>query len=316
MPATWRISGGPAPPSATASSSARSSAGWRGSGAELARLELVAWWPGLVLVTAGAAAWLLGDAGSLALARQLGLVVVLQGAVATLLGPNVARGLLFPLAYALFLVPFGDQLEPPLQALTVRMALPLLHWSGIPAAVDGVLIHVGRYYFEVAEAWSGAKFVIAMAAFAVLVAGTCFRSWPRRLAFMVVALVNPVLANGVRAFATIWAADRWSLEAATGFDHIVYGWVFFGLVMAGVLALGWRWFDRGPDDAAFDPARLAVPPRLVAPLGLVAAAVVLLAASVPAWSAVIARGATPLPSRIDLPTVPGWTRVPLDTVAP
>ena len=73
---------------------------------------------------------------------------------------------------------------------------------------------------------------------------------------------------------------------------------------------------HGPDDPAFDPARLAVPPRLVAPLGLVAAAVVLLAASVPAWSAMIARGATPLPSRIDLPTVPGWTRVPLDTVAP
>ena len=213
--------------------------------AELARLEPVAWWPGLVLVTAGAAAWLLGDAGSLALARQLGLVVMLQGAVATLLGPNVARGLFFPLAYALFLVPFGDQLESPLQALTVRLVLPLLHWSGIPAAVDGVLIHVGRYFFEVAEACSGAKFVIAMAAFAVLVAGTCFRSWPRRAAFVAVALVMPVLANGVRAFATIWAADRWSLAAATGFDHILYGWVFFGLVMAGVLALGWRWFDRG-----------------------------------------------------------------------
>ena len=73
---------------------------------------------------------------------------------------------------------------------------------------------------------------------------------------------------------------------------------------------------RGPDDPAFDPARLAVPPRLVAPLGLAAAAVVLLAASVPAWSAVVAREATPLPSHIDLPRVTGWTRVPLDTVAP
>ena len=72
---------------------------------------------------------------------------------------------------------------------------------------------------------------------------------------------------------------------------------------------------RGPDDPAFDPARLAVPPRLVAPLSL-AAAVVVLAASVPAWSAVVAREATPLPSHIDLPRVTGWTRVPLDTVAP
>lgn len=284
--------------------------------AELAQVRPIAWWPGLLVVAGGALLWLLGDAGSLALARQLGLVVMLQGAVVTLLGPNVARGLLFPIAYALFLVPFGDQLESPLQAVTVRLVLPLLHLSGIPAEVDGVLIHAGRYYFEVAEACSGAKFVIAMAAFGVLVAGTCLRSWPRRVAFMVVALVVPVLANGVRAFGTIWAADRWSLEAATGFDHIVYGWLFFGLVMAGVLTLGWRWFDRAPDDPAFDPTGLGNPPRAVGPLGMVAIAVLLLAAGVPAWSAVTARDVAPLPTRIDLPAVPGWARVPLDTVAP
>ena len=282
---------------------------------ELGRLTPVAWWPGLLLVSAGAVAWLLGDAGSLALARQLGLVLMLQGGVVTLLGPNVARGLLFPLAYSLFLVPFGDQFEPPLQQVTVAIVLPLLHLAGIPAEVNGVLIHAGRYYFEVAEACSGAKFVIAMAAFGVLVAGTCFQSWPRRLAFMAAALVVPVLANGVRAFGTIWAADRWSLEAATGFDHIVYGWVFFGLVMAGVLALGWRWFDRSPDAPAFDPTTLASEPRLVAPLGLAAAALVALAALPPAWSAVTARHVAPLPSRIALPDVPGWTRVPLDPAA-
>lgn len=283
--------------------------------AGLAGLTPVAWWPGLLLVAAGAVAWLLGDAGSLALARQLGLVLLLQGATVTLLGPNVARGLLFPLAYALFLVPFGDQFEPPLQQVTVAIVLPLLHLSGIPAEVNGVLIHAGRYYFEVAEACSGAKFVIAMAAFGVLVAGTCFTSWPRRVAFLGVALVVPVLANGVRAFATIWAADRWSLEAATGFDHIVYGWMFFGLVMAGVLALGWRWFDRSPDAPAFDPAALQRTPRLVAPLSLAAAAVVALAALPPAWSAITARRVAPLPARIALPDVPGWTRVPLDPAA-
>lgn len=283
---------------------------------ELSTLAPAAWWPGLILVTAGAIAWLLGDAATLALARQLGLVIMLQGAVVTLLGPQVARGLLFPLGYALFLVPFGDQLEPPLQQVTVRIVLPLLRATGIPAEVDGVLIHAGRYWFEVAEACSGAKFVIAMAAFGVLVAGTCFRSWPRRAAFLAIALVVPVLANGVRAFGTIWAADRWSLEAATGFDHVVYGWVFFGLVMAGVLAIGWRWFDRAPDDPAFDPARLAGIPWLVAPLGITAAAVVVLAATPPAWSAITSRQHSHLAPGIDLPAIPGWAREPLGADAP
>jgi len=283
---------------------------------ELSRLVPVAWWPGLALVAAGAAAWLMGDAGSVSFARHLGLVVTLQGAVVALLGPQVARGLLFPLGYALFLVPFGEGLEPPLQAVTVAMVMPLLDAVGVPATQNGVLIHAGRYYFEVAEACSGAKFVIAMLAFGVLVADVCFVAWRRRALFLVAALVVPVIANGLRAFATIYAAHLTSVEAATGFDHIVYGWIFFGRVMAAVLAAGWRWFDRAPDAAAFDPA--ALPPVRGGTIGLPLAMLLVVAAVAlaPAWSAANAGRAAPLPARIDLPDVPGWVRVPLGRTAP
>src|SRR3546814_10976120 len=95
--------------------------------------------------------------------------MMLQGAVVTLLGPAVARGLLFPLIYAVFLVPFGESLEGPLQDVTVAMIMPLLHLFGVPAAVDGVLITIPNGYFEVAEACSGATFVIAMIAYGTLV---------------------------------------------------------------------------------------------------------------------------------------------------
>ena len=284
--------------------------------ADLATLTPVAWWPGLVLVALGGFGWLLGDAGSVSLARQLGLVLMLQGAVVTLLGPNVARGLLFPLCYALFLVPFGDFLETPLQAVTVAIVMPLLHLVGITASVDGVLIHAGRYHFEVAEACSGAKFVIAMFAFGILVAATCFQSWRRRVGFMVVALVMPVLANGVRAWGTIYAADIWGIERATGLDHIVYGWLFFGCVMAGVLALGWRWFDRAPDAPVFDSRRLQAPPRFVAPLAFAAALTIATAALFPAWSGAIAGRATVLPQTTDLPPIAGWSVASPDREAP
>ncbi len=284
--------------------------------AELGQLTPVGWWPGLLLVAAGGFGWLMGDAASVGFARQLGLVMMLQGAVVTILGPSVARGLLFPLAYAVFLVPFGEGLEPPLQAVTVAIVMPLLHAVGIPAVVDGVLIHAGRYYFEVAEACSGAKFVIAMVAFGVLVANLCFLSWKRRAIFLVVSVVVPVIANGFRAFGTIWAADLTSVEAATGLDHIVYGWVFFALVMAGVLAIGWRWFDRAPDDPAFDPATLQTPPRHRTNLAIATALTLATVAVFPAWSAVVASRAQQLPVHIDLPDIPGWHRVPVSTRAP
>jgi exosortase A len=283
---------------------------------ELAQLTPTSWWPGLALVAVGGFGWLMGDAASVAFARQLGLVMILQGGVLTILGPNVARALLFPLAYAFFLVPFGAGLEPPLQTVTVAIVMPLLHLVGVPAVVDGVLIHAGRYYFEVAEACSGAKFVIAMVAFGVLVANLCFVSWWRRAVFLVVSIVIPVIANGFRAFGTIWAADLPSVEAATGIDHIVYGWVFFAMVMAGVLAIGWRWFDRAPDDPAFDPARLQAIPGHRTDLAIATALILATVAAFPAWSAAIAGRAQSLPAHIDLPEIAGWHRVPVSIRAP
>lgn len=288
---------------------------WQRRG-ELARLTPAAWWPGLVLVAVGAAGWLAGDAASVAFARQFGLVVMLQGACVTLLGPNVARGLAFPLGYAVFLVPFGEWLEAPLQMVTVRLVMPLLSLVGMPATSDGVMIHAGRYYFEVAEACSGAKFVIAMVAFGVLVADVCFTSWRRRAAFMAAAVIVPVLANGVRAFATIWVADLTSVETAAGFDHIVYGWLWFGVVMAATLAIGWRWFDRPADAPAFDPAALQRPVRRRRTLAPAALLVIAVAAAAPAWSALASRGAAALPAHLDLPDIPGWRRVPLSSRAP
>ncbi|WP_157085539.1 exosortase A, partial [Sphingomonas adhaesiva] len=228
----------------------------------LAAIAPVGWAPG-VAITAGAAfLWLLGDAGEVALVRQVALVAMLAGAMIAVLGPNVARALAFPIAYAFFMVPFGDAFEPVLQDVTVALVMPLLHAVGVPASVDGVLIHAGPYYFEVAEACSGAKFVIAMLAYGALVANTCFRSWRRRAIWMAACVAVPVLANAVRAFGTIVAAQHWGVAAATGADHIVYGWVFFGVVMAALMAGAWRWFDRAPDDLLFDPARLRRPVRL------------------------------------------------------
>ncbi len=283
---------------------------------DLAKLCPASWWPGLLLVGAGGLAWFIGDAAGVALARHLGLVMMLQGAVVTLLGPYVARGLLFPLAYAFFLVPFGQSLEGPLQSATVAMVMPLLALFGVPATVDGVLITIPNGYFEVAEACSGAKFVIAMIAYGTLVAHVAFVAWKRRIAFMAMALIVPVIANGLRAFGTIYAAHLTSVEAATGMDHIVYGWVFFGVVMAAVIAIGWHWFDRDPDAPWFDASALQrVPHQRVEPL-IAAALTLTIASGFVAWATEISAQVAPLPDRIALPEVPGWSRTGPNLAAP
>lgn len=276
----------------------------------LAELKPQPWWPALLYGAVGAGGWLLGDAAGLAVARQLGLVMMLQGSVATLLGPNVTRGLLFPLFYMFFLVPIGEEAVPALQTLTAKMCMVLLGWTGIPAHIDGIFITTPTGLFRVAEACSGVKFLIAMVAYGVLVANLCFTSWGRRAAFLAVCIVVPIIANGLRAFGTIYVAHHQGIEFAADFDHVFYGWIFFGVVIALVMAAGWPFFDKRADAPAFDPALLQAPvARSIRPLPAVVA--MLLIAAVPfGWSTYVAARPSPVPSRIVLPSVEGWAVVP------
>ncbi len=285
---------------------------------ELARLRPQAWWPGLIAFAGAAFLWLLGGVSGFALASQAGAVAMLIAAALVLLGPKASAGLAFPLGYMAFLVPFGDELVPPLQLITAELTIALVGISGIPAAIDGVFIETPAGLFEVAEACSGVKFLIAMIAFGVLVAGLCFRSWPRRIAFLALAIVLPILANGVRAWGTIFAAQYIGAERATGIDHLIYGWIFFAVVMGLTLALAWRFFDRPADDPMIDVAAIEASPllsrleRLSLPRPWPLAGMALPALLVFGWATAADRLHAPLPERIALPEVAGWQRVDYD----
>jgi exosortase A len=279
----------------------------------LARIRPAAWAPGLLGVAAGAGAWLLGEAGSMAVLRHAGVVLMLQGAVVACLGKAASRALFFPIVYAVFLVPAGEEIVPLLQTVTARMSMVLLGIAGVPAHIEGIFISTPAGYFKVAEACSGLQFLVAMLAYGALVANVCFRSWRRRAAFMAAAIFIPILANGVRAAGTIWIAERSGIEFAAGFDHIVYGWIFFAVVIALLMAAGWPFFDRRPGDPWFDPAALQPgPPPAAADRGLAAIAVaaIALAALPPLWSVAIASaGSVKPPASLELPQVQGWQAV-------
>lgn len=216
---------------------------------ELAQLAPDAWWPGVGACAVGLALCFAGRAAGVNLFAQTGAVLALQGAVLSLIGPRAGLVLAFPLLYALFLVPFGDEVVVPLQAITAKLAVALTHASGVPATLTGLFIDTPAGRFVVAEECSGVKFLIAMIALGTLVAWTSFTSWTRRLAFLAGAALLSVLANGVRAWGTIYAAQYIGAERAGGVDHIVYGWIFFAVIIAVTLAAAWRFFEREPEQA-------------------------------------------------------------------
>lgn len=277
---------------------------------------------GVLFIVAALVLWVLGTFAGFDLFRQAGAVAMLPATGLLVLGPRVFAGLLFPFAYMVFLVPFGDELVSPLQTITAKMTIALVEASDVAAKINGVFIDTPAGLFEVAEACSGVKFLIAMIALGVLVGNLCFKSWLRRIAFLGLCIVVPIVANGVRAWGTIYAAQFVGAETAGGIDHVIYGWLFFALVIAAVLAIGWRFFDRDPHDplVAVDwittaPvfARLGDRPfHLATALGLAAA----LVGGAIGWAQAADSLSAVTPRQIFLPQVPGWTRVPYQPQVP
>ena len=267
------------------------------------------WWPALIWLAGGGFTWLVGEAAGVGLFRQLGLILMLQGAVGAALGEKLVRGLLFPLGYALLLVPFGEELVPLLQSFTAHISIVLLHLSGLEAQMEGVFITTRAGFFEVAEECSGVNFLIAMLAYSVFAAHLCFKRWTRRIVFVAAALATTIFANALRAYGTMAAAGIWGIEAAGGIDHIVYGWIFFGLVILLVMLVARRWFDRPANDIAVDVSglegslRFAGPAKAVLPAAL---AVPLLFAG---WALLVGGRSAPLAPTMAVEAPAGWQMV-------
>jgi len=227
---------------------------------ELARITPAGWWPGLSWMGAGLVVVVTARTAAINLVAEGGALMMLQGAVLAVVGLRAGLVLAFPLFYSFFLVPFGDELIPALQHLTARMTVSLVEWSGVPAVVAGLTIDTPGGKFVVAEECSGVKFLIAMTALSVLVAWTAFASWKRRILLVMGAALISILANAVRAWGTIYVAQYVGAERAGGFDHIVYGWVFFAVVVTAVLGIAWRFFEREPADAGLTAAEAGAHP--------------------------------------------------------
>ncbi len=265
-----------------------------------------------VAAFAGAALlWLLGEAGQINVVRHAALIFMLQASVLAVFGFQLLRALLFPTVFAAFMIPAGEQFVAPLQQVTAWFCVKLLALFNVPFTTDGLFIHVPNGTFEVAEACSGIRYLTTMVALGAVYANLSFKSTLRRAIVMIMAVVFPVVANGVRAWGIIYLAYVSDNKIATGVDHILYGWVFFVIVMLLFMAMCWRFADRPLTMPAIDLARfkqqVATPPlKSWAICGLVIAAV--MAASVYYTHLMGSRDATLVSPQLASFAVPGWPR--------
>jgi exosortase A len=198
-------------------------------------------WRGLVLLAMAGAGWLLADAGGVQVVTQYAFVTILIAAVWSVLGLGVVRALFFPIIFLYFAVPVGEFLIPPLQHFTSSFVVTALKITGVPVFREGNNFTLPNGNWSVVEACSGLRYLIASLTLGCLYAYLSYRSIWRRLLFIVLSGLVPVLANGLRAYMIVMIGYLSDMKYAVGIDHIIYGWLFFGLVMMLLFWIGNYW---------------------------------------------------------------------------
>lgn len=188
--------------------------------------------------------WWIGNRTDVLVLQQFALVAALQLVTWVVLGTALVRALLFPLMFLFFAVPIGEELTPPLQDLTAFMAAHPLRWSGVLVSWEGRILSTPTAEWHVANACSGIRYLIPAIVLGCVFASLTYRSWSRRVGFVLLCVIVPVLANGARVYGIIMLGHLTSNRFAVGVDHQIYGWLFFGLVMYPLFTLGMRWSEE------------------------------------------------------------------------
>lgn len=189
-------------------------------------------------------AWAIGKLGHILIMQQFSAVGLIPAVIWLVLGKDVLKVLRFPLIYLFFMVPFGEFLVPVLQDFTASFVVKALRLIGIPVLLEGRFFYIPTASFEVAQACSGIRYLIASLALGVLYAYTTYQSRYRRIAFVFLSAIVPIFANGVRAFGIVFLVYVTDKEYGTGVDHLIYGWLFFGFIMLLLFWIGYLFRDK------------------------------------------------------------------------
>lgn len=248
--------------------------------------------------------WLISERLGIMEGRQLVAVSFAELLVLVVVGKRLWWALAGPLLYLYFLVPFGEFLTPKLQDITTWLIRDGLHILGVPAYIDGYIIDIPQGRFFVAEACAGLRFLIASSAFGCLYALMIYRSPMRRGLFILVSVIVPIIANGLRGLGIVYLGYTLNDAQAAAADHIIYGWVFFSAVILLLIAVGLPFRqDNIPARAATPPSQATNPPFPLSLAMATALGVVVLAAISPAVAAALTLATatrTDAPGSIDM----------------
>jgi exosortase len=206
---------------------------------------------GLVLLLAGLTIYLVGLLGADIFLTRISSIAVLSGTVWFLAGARAARLMAVPLVFLLMAIPLPSLLVNsvtlPLQFVASHIAESVLTLASVPVFRDGNLLTLPSATLEVAEACSGLRSLVSLAAIGAVFAWASERTVWRRALLVLLTVPIAIAMNGLRIAATGLMCEHWGPQYASGGWHEFTGWITFVVSTFLLLQIGKAIasFDRG-----------------------------------------------------------------------
>lgn len=246
--------------------------------------------------------WLVAVRAAVQTVHQLVFLAIVMCAITAVFGARAARRHAFAIAYLLFAMPIWGSINGILQAMTVAVSDVLLRVTGIPAYVEGNLVHLAAGVFEVEGGCSGLHFLIVGLALGALYGEVHRDSLHTRIKLLALALGFSLLANYVRVYGVILTGYLTDMQHyLVRVSHNEFGWGVFAVVMTGFF-----WFARRMPArvmAVSAPAVASEPTTLLAGNVLLTLAVLAIA---PVWNVLAPPEAAEVEER-PLSNVESWS---------
>ncbi|MHB1372160.1 MAG: exosortase A [Pseudomonadaceae bacterium] len=211
---------------------------------------------GVVVGLGAGFAWLLGELASVDAVSQFAFVGMLVGFVWAVMGTAVVRTYAFPIGFLFFMVPFGEFMFPTMMDWTANFIIWAVRASGVPVYAEGYNLVIPSGRWQVVEGCSGVRYLMASVVVGSLYAYLNYRSTQKRLIFVAASIIVPIFANWLRAYGIVMLGHLSNNKLAAGADHLIYGWVFFGIIIMVLFWIGSRW-QEAEEEAPAAPAAVA-----------------------------------------------------------
>jgi exosortase len=210
---------------------------------DLAEAPIKGSWLGLLPLVIGLTSLSIGRLGTELLTMRSGFIFTLIGLVLLLLGRDIFKILAFPLFFLFLMVPLPESLlltvAFPLQLMAAQFAVFSLQELGIPALVEGNIIHLAHTELFVHEACSGLRSLMALVTLGVVFAHF-FKRGVLWIQILLVASTIPIaiFVNAFRVALTGYLAHHFGEDAAGGAIHDFQGIFTFGMAFFFLLGEG------------------------------------------------------------------------------